>query len=121
MLTLLFPPWCFVGLFFIFHFLAVLGLHCCAGFSLVAVLRLVIMVASLVAEHGPKGERAQELLLPGSRAQAQYLWCVSLVALLYIGSFWTRDRTHVSCTGRWIRYHSATREAPKLDLECKAQ
>ena len=82
------------------------------GYSLVAVCRLLVAVASLVAEHGPKGERAQELLLPGSRAQAQYLWCVSLVALLYIGSFWTRDRTHVSCIGRWIPYHRATREVP---------
>jgi len=108
----------------------VLDLDCCTGFSLVtasgcysviAMCGLLIVVASLVAKHGPKGERAQELLLPGSRAQAQYLWCMSLVALLYIGSFWTRDRTHVSYTGRWILYHSATREAPKLDLECKAQ
>ena len=42
-------------------FLAVLGLFCCVGFSLVAasggyspvaVLRLLIAVASLVAEHG---------------------------------------------------------------------
>ena len=62
MLTLLFPPWCFVGLFiFLFkNFLAVLGLHCYAGFPLVAVsggyflvavLGLLIMVASLVAEY----------------------------------------------------------------------
>ena len=45
----------------IYLFLAVLGLHCCSGFSpvvasrgysLVAVLRLLILVASLVAEHG---------------------------------------------------------------------
>ena len=42
-------------------FWAVLGLHCCTGFSLVAasmgyslaeVLRLLIVVASLVAKHG---------------------------------------------------------------------
>ena len=32
-------------------FLAVLALHCCVGFSLVAVLRLLIEVASPV-EHG---------------------------------------------------------------------
>ena len=47
---------------FIFYlFLAVLGLHCCAGFSLVAASRgyslvtahkLLIVVASLVVEHG---------------------------------------------------------------------
>ena len=33
-------------------FLAVLGLHCCAGFSLVAVCGLLIVVAFLVAEYG---------------------------------------------------------------------
>ena len=27
------------------------------------------------------------------------------------GSSWPRDRTHVACTGRWILYHWATREA----------
>jgi len=46
---------------FIYLFLAVLGLLCCTGFSLVAefrdyspvaVCRLLIAVASLVAEHG---------------------------------------------------------------------
>ena len=27
------------------------------------------------------------------------------------GIFWPRDQTHVSCIGRWILYHWATREA----------
>ena len=49
-------------IYFIYAFLAVLGLHCCVGFSLfaesgsyslVAVCRLLIVVASLVAEHRP--------------------------------------------------------------------
>ena len=48
-------------------FLAVLGLHCCLGFSLVSVsrgspvvamCRLLIAVDSLVAEHGSQGFRA---------------------------------------------------------------
>ena len=34
-----------------FYFLAVLGLHCCTGFSLAAVCRLLVAVAFLV-EHG---------------------------------------------------------------------
>ena len=38
--------------------MAVLGLHCCAGFSLVAALRLLIVVASPVAEHRLQGLRA---------------------------------------------------------------
>jgi len=49
---------------FTYLFLAVLGLHCCTNFSLVAVSRgyslvavhgLLIVVASLVAEHGLLG------------------------------------------------------------------
>ena len=53
--------------FLIYLFLAVLGLHCCKSFSLVvgsrayslvAVLWLLIMVASLVGEHGVIGDSA---------------------------------------------------------------
>ena len=36
-----------------------------------------------------------------------------LVAPRHVESSQTRDRTHVSCTGRQILYHSATREAQK--------
>ena len=55
-------------LFSFVFFLAVLGLGCCygfslvvesRGFSLVAVLRLLIVVAPLVAEHGLWGTQAQ--------------------------------------------------------------
>ena len=35
-----------------YFFLAVLGLPCCVGFSLVAVSRLLTVGASLVAVHG---------------------------------------------------------------------
>ena len=37
---------------FISLFLAVLGLCCCAGFSLVVVQALLLVLASLVVEHG---------------------------------------------------------------------
>ena len=30
---------------------------------------------------------------------------------VHVGSLWTRDQTCVSCVGRWILYHWATREA----------
>ena len=85
-----------------------LALDCCTGLSLVAasgcysviaMCGLLIVVASLVAEHGPKGEGAQSLLLPGSRAQAQYLWCMSLVALMYIGIF--PDQGSNPCLLHW--------------------
>ena len=51
----------YLFLFFIYLFLAALGLHCCAqafsscgeqGLLFVMVCRLLIVVASLVAEHG---------------------------------------------------------------------
>ena len=44
---------------------------------------------------------AQELWLPGSRAQAQYLWCTGLVALQHVGSSWIRDRTQVWSDSFW--------------------
>ena len=43
--------------FNVYFFLPVLGLHCCAGFSLVTVHELLIAVASLVMEHRFKGTR----------------------------------------------------------------
>ena len=61
-------------------FLAVLGLHCCAGFSLVSGSRgcslvaepgLLIVVASLVASVGSRAPELQQLWLPSARAQAQ--------------------------------------------------
>ena len=33
------------------------------------------------------------------------------------GSFWLRDWTHISCIGRWVLYHWATREAPITEGE----
>ena len=38
---------------------------------------------------------------------------MNLVAPWHVGSSWTRDRTHVSFTGRWILYHWATWEPPR--------
>ena len=46
-------------------------------------------------------------------------WCRGSVALPHAGSSWTRDRTHVSCTGRQIPYCWATREAPQAHyIDC---
>ena len=39
-------------------------------------------------------------------------WCTRLVASWHVGSSQTRDQTHVSCFGRRILSHWATREAP---------
>ena len=39
---------------------------------------------------------------------------MGLVAPQHVGSSRIRDQTHVSCIGRWIHYHWATREALKI-------
>ena len=63
------------------------------GYSLVAVLRLLISVTSLIAEHGLQAHRLQELQRvgsvvwpPGSRAQAWWSWRTTLVALRRVES-----------------------------------
>ena len=98
---------------------AFLFLSCRAGATLVAVLGLLIAgfsccEARAVALTGFSAgvTWALSLQLPGSRAQAWYLWYPGLVAARPVGSCWIRDRTaRVSCIGRWILYHRATREA----------
>ena len=54
-------------------------------------------LGSVVVEHGLQGAQAQ-------------LWCMGVVVPCHVGSSWTRDRTHVPCTGRWILNHYTTRE-----------
>ena len=61
--------------------------------------------ASVVAAMG------SVLVAPGSRAQQ--LWCRGLVALWHVGSSWIMDLACVSCVGKLILYHWATREAPE--------
>ena len=56
------------------------------------------------------GTRAQQLWLAGSRAQAQQLQCMGLVAPQHVGSFPTRAQTLVPCIGRHILNHCTTRE-----------
>ena len=85
-----------------------LGLHCCAGFSivgegggysLVAVHGLLTVVTSLVAEHGLQALQAPTVAARGlsscgplgSRAQAQQLWRTVLAALQHVESSWIKD------------------------------
>ena len=104
---------------FTYLYMAALGLGCCMqassscserGLLLVSVHGLLIVVASLVAEHGLQVRGLQQLWLVGSRAQAQQLWRTGLVALQHVGSSRPRGRTRVPCIGRWILNHCATRE-----------
>ena len=83
----------------------------CAGFSWWWLLLLRSMGSSCTG-FSSCGTRTQQLWLAGSRAQAQQLWCTGLVALQQVGSSWTRALTCVSCIGRRILNHCATREVP---------
>jgi len=96
---------CFLPLFFKFIWL------CQVFIAAWAMSMLLIAVDSLVAERGFRACGFQWLQFPGSRAQAQCLWCMGLVVLWHVGSFQTRDWTCVSCIGRQTLYHWATREA----------
>ena len=60
---------------------------------------------TLVAVHWFLFAELLLLWFEGSRAQAQQLSCTDLVALQRVGSSQIRDRTRVSCIGRWILYH----------------
>ena len=50
--------------------------------------------------------------------KAQKLWYAGLVAPWHVGSSQIRDRTLVSCIGRQILQHWATRQAQNLYLLC---
>ena len=110
---------------FIYLFLAELGLCCWArafsscserGLLFVVVRRLLIAVASLVAEQRLQACGLQQLWLVGSRAQAQQLWCTGLVAPRHVGSSRTRAQARVPCIDRRFLNHCAIREAPEFSL-----
>ena len=107
-------------------FLAVVGLRChtqafsscgARGLLLVAVHTLFIAMASL-AEHTLQGTWAQSWLTLGSRALAQELWSMGLVAPWHVGSSQIRDQTCVPCIARQILNHWTIREAPPYSFLC---
>lgn len=82
---------------FIYLFLTVLGLRCCSGFSLVAasrgyslvaVHRLLIEVASPVAENRLQGVRASVVVAPGLQSTGSTLEVHGLSCPKACGSFW---------------------------------
>ena len=79
----------------------------CRGWGLlsVPVWGLLSVVVSLAVEPGLQG------------AQTHQLWCTGLAAQ-HVGPSQTRDRACVSCIGRLILQHWASREAPNVTLEC---
>ena len=83
------------------------------GFSLQRFL-LLQSTGSRCTGFSSCGVWAQQWQLMGSRAWVQQSWCTGLVALWHVESSWTRNRTYVSCIGRWILNHCTTREVPQI-------
>ena len=89
--------------FYLLHylFLAVQGLCCCTGFSLWQVGAPLCCTAGvslcwlLLQSMGSRAHGVQSLQLPGSRAHAQELWRLGLVAPLHVGSSQIRDGTYL--------------------------
>ena len=106
-------------IYFIYLFLATLGLHCYVwAFSSCREWGLLLLksTGSRCRDFSSCGTWAQQLWLTGSRVQTRQLWCTDLVAPWHVGSSWTRARTSIPCTGRRILNHSATREVLHLFL-----
>ena len=100
--------------------MVVLGLPCCMGFLLVVGSGVYPLLQCtgfslwrlLLWSTSSRTHRLQKLWFPSSRAQAEQLWHTGLFAPWHVGSFWTKDRTRVSCIGRRILYlghHGSTR------------
>ena len=111
-----FWPW---DSFFLSLFMAVLGLPCCVGLFSSYSKQGLLSSCGAQAPHccgfscwgaqalGYAGfsscnMSAKSLQLLGSRAQAQYLWHMGLVAPRHVGSSRIRDWVWVFCIGRQI-------------------
>ena len=84
--------------------------------SLVLVCRPLIMVASLVAEHGLR-VRASAVAAHGLESRGSVAVAHRLVASQHVGgSSQTRDQTRVPCIDRWILNYWITREVPRVPV-----
>ena len=112
--------WDFFKLF-IYVFLGLLGRYCCTqAFSsgeqellFVGMLRLLILVASLVSEHGLWALRLQQLQHSGSVSfglWAQYFPLAGLVAQRQMESSRTSSGTCFPCMDRWVLSHCTIRD-----------
>ena len=122
-LSVCFYLFIYVWLFWIFAALHRLSLvaasrcYCgpqCVSFSLRQ--RLLRMTGSRRAGFRSCSLQTQWLWLLGSRAWAQQLWYMGLVALQHVESSWARDQTRVPCIGRRVLTHCTNREVPELML-----
>ena len=100
-----------LSLLLFFKILFVYFWLCCVGFPLVAASRGCSSCGAQASHWGGFSCcRARGAGRVGSVVAAP-----PAAAPRSVGSSWTRAWTHVSCIGRWILYHWATREAP---LQC---
>ena len=95
------------------------------GYSLAAVCGLLLVQSMGSRAHcfSSCSTRAQWLLLPRSRIQAEQKWRKGLVVPRHVGSSQIKARTHVPRIGRWVLYHWAAREAlytlwNVVEIEC---
>ena len=95
--------WVFAACYMGFSLFAARG-----SYSLVAVCRRLIAVASLIEEHGLSGQAS----FSSCSTWAQFLWLMGLVAPQHVGSSQIRDWICVSCTDRRILYHWNTEGSP---------
>ena len=75
--------------------------------------------AGATLHRGARASQCRGLSCCGAQApdaQAQWLWLMGLVSPRHVGSSQTRARTRVSCIGRQILNHCATREARNLSF-----
>ena len=111
-------PHVFLNVYLFILFSAVLGLSYCTSLSLVVesrgyfliAMRLLIAVASLVAELGLQGARTSVAVAPGLEDTGAVVGHTDLVVLKHLGSSQIKDQTHVSCIGRWIVYQGSPLE-----------
>ena len=66
--------------------------------------RLLIGVASLVAEHELWGTRASLVVVRRLYSTGMIVVVPGLTSYGHVGSSWIRVRTCVSCIGRWVLY-----------------
>ena len=91
----------------------------CAGSSFLCEGFLQLRQAGATLHRGARASHYRGLSCCGAQApdaQAQQLWFTGLAAPWHVGSPQTRARTRVSCIGRQILNHCATREAQSIFL-----
>ena len=95
--------------------------YSCGQLGLLSSCNALSLLLLLLWNMGSRGCWLLQLLHVGSEvatfrlwSRARELWSTDLVASRHVGSSYTRDLAHASCTGRQILHHWATRKAPRF-------